>query len=378
MIARILEEKLHRYDDDRKALIIMGPRQTGKTTLLQHVYGTKKGVLWLNGDEFTTREFFDGVTTARLRAYIGDAKYVIIDEAQRIRDIGIKLKLITDHIQTTKLVVTGSSSFELSSRLNEPLTGRKWEMRLYPISFLEMVRHHGLWREREMLEERLVFGYYPEVVVTEKSRQLIVRALAGDYLYKDLLIWNRIKKAEKIQRLLQALAFQVGHQVSYLELSRLVGLDKETVESYIDLLEKAFVIFRLGSFRRNLRTELNKSKKIYFWDTGIRNALISNFSPLNARDDVGALWENFLIAERLKYISYFDIYSNCYFWRTKRQQEIDYVEERDGKLHAYEFKWNPSSKWKPPGTFSNAYPDSSVELITPANFESFLGVTNPD
>lgn len=376
MIKRIFETKLLEYFDDKKAIVILGARQIGKTTLLNELLGAKKDVKWLNGDDLGTRTLFEGITATRLRNIIGDAQFLVIDEAQRISDIGIKLKLITDQIKSVKLIVTGSSSLELSNKIIEPLTGRKWEFQMFPISFLEMVNHHGFLKEYQLLEQRMVYGYYPEVVTSTKHTEFIIRGLANDYLYKDILIWGGVKKSEKILVLLRALAYQLGNEVSYSELSRSVGLDKETVERYIDLLEKAFIIFRLGSYKRNLRSELKKSKKFFFYDNGIRNALISNFDSLAVRNDVGALWENFMISERIKHTAYQQIFSNKYFWRTKYQQEIDYVEERAGKLFAYEFKWNKKAKLKIPKTFISAYPESEVQLIHPGNFESFLGVTD--
>ena len=303
---------------------------------------------------------------------MGNYKIVIIDEAQRINDIGVKLKLITDELKHIQLIATGSSSFELANQINEPLTGRKFEYQLYPISFTELVNNSNLLEELKMLNHRLIYGSYPDVINNAGNEKEILQQLVSSYLYKDILEWNRIKKSDKIIKLLQAIAFQVGNQVSYNELAQTVGLNNETIESYINLLEQTFVIFRLNSFSRNLRNELKKSHKIYFYDNGVRNALIANYNPVSLRNDVGALWENYLISERIKYCEYNKIYSNKYFWRTHSGQEIDYIEEREGKLFAYEFKWNKKKKVKVPAAFEKAYNNSSFEVINPDNYEIFI------
>ncbi|HHB79854.1 MAG TPA: ATP-binding protein [Saprospiraceae bacterium] len=374
MILRQLDKEIRNRLGDKKAIILLGARQTGKTTLLKAILSNRADVIWFNGDNSTDRLAFADVTVERLKKMIGRNRFVVIDEAQRISDIGIKMKLITDQIQSTQLIASGSSSFELANKINEPLTGRKWEYQIFPLSFSEMVAHSGLYQELKSLEDRLVFGYYPDVVTSEHDKMKTLFSLASDYLYKDILAWNKIKSSDKILKLLQALAYQLGNQVSYAELGRIVGLDNETVESYIDLLEKAFIVFRLPSFSRNLRTELKKSRKIYFYDNGIRNAVISNFNTLSMRNDTGALWENFLISERIKYTSYENIFSNKYFWRTTTQQEIDYIEQREGKLFAYEFKWSKKAKAKFPSSFLNHYPNAETQIVHQDNFEGFLGV----
>ena len=296
----------------------------------------------------------------------------MIDEAQRIEDIGLRLKLITDQIKDIQLVATGSSSFDLANKVNEPLTGRKWEYKIFPLSFQEMVNHHGLLEERRMLPHRLVYGYYPEIVNNPGDEKELLKQLSDSYLYKDILMWEKIKKPDKLLKLLQALAFQVGSQVSYNELAQTCGMDSKTVEKYIILLEQTFVIFRLGSFSRNLRNELKNSKKIFFYDNGIRNALIANFSPAETRMDIGALWENFLVSERIKALHYSNRWTNYWYWRTKEQKEIDYVEESDGVLTAYEFKWNPMAKFKMPKLFLSTYEGAEFRVIHPDNFEDFL------
>ena len=372
MVKRLLEEILASKLGKGKAIILMGPRQVGKTTLLRTLFHNSDDALWLNGDEPDVQAMFENMSSTRLRAIIGNKKVVIIDEAQRIADIGLRLKLITDQIPEVQLVATGSSSFDLANQVNEPLTGRKWEYKMYPLCFEEMVNHHGLLEEKRLIPHRLVYGYYPDVVMNIGEEKDILKQLSDSYLYKDILMWEQIKKPDKLLKLLQALAFQVGSQISFSELGQLCGLDSKTVEKYIVLLEQAFVIFRLSSFSRNLRNELKSSRKIYFFDNGIRNALIANFSQIESRNDIGALWENFLVSERIKRLGYHSIWANNWFWRTQQQKEIDYIEEQDGALHAYEFKWNPDAKYKSPKQFTEAYPDSTFSVIHRDNIEEFL------
>lgn len=372
MIKRFLTDIVKAKLGTGKAILLMGPRQVGKTTLLRTLYPNNDDVLFLNGDELDVRQLFENISATRLKAIIGNKKVLIIDEAQRIEDIGLRLKLITDQMPDVQLIATGSSSFDLANKVNEPLTGRKWEYLLYPLSFAEMVNDHGFLEEKRLLPHRLVYGYYPDVVTHPGDEKEILKQLSDSYLYKDILMWEQIKKPDKLLTLLQALAFQVGNQVSYHELGQLCSLDSKTVEKYITLLEQTFIIFRLGSFSRNLRNELKSSRKIYFYDNGIRNAIIANFSQAETRPDIGALWENFLVSERKKKLSYDGMWRNTWFWRTTDQKEIDYLEEGDGQLYAYEFKWNPKAKSKEPKQFAEAYPDSKFAVITPENMNEFL------
>ncbi len=372
MIARILKDTITKRLFKGKAIIIMGPRQVGKTTLLENLVKNRDAVRWLYADEQDVQALFANPSSTQLKKEFGNAKIIIIDEAQRIKDIGLKLKLITDQIKDIQLLVTGSSAFELANEINEPLTGRKWEYKLFPLSFEEMVNQHGLLTEKRLLTHRLIFGYYPDVVLAKGNEKEVLNQLSDSYLYKDLLSWNQIKKSDKLVKLLQALAYQLGNQVSYNELSNLVGLDNETIESYILLLEQAYVIFRLGTYRRNLRTELKRTRKIYFYDNGIRNALIANFQQADLRQDMGALWENFMVSERMKHNAYHQNWVNRYFWRTTAQQEVDYLEEGDGKLSAYEFKYSTHKKGRITKAFTNAYPDAKTQIITPQNFEEFV------
>jgi len=372
MLPRILENIIRNRLFNNKAIILLGPRQVGKTTLLKKIADSMDDVLWLNADNFEIQALFDIPSSSRFKSIIANHKVVIIDEAQRIKNIGLKLKIIIDEIKEVQLIATGSSSFDLANEINEPLTGRKFEYRLFPVSFEEMTLHHGLLNELSLLKHRMVFGYYPDVVVSMENEKDLLKLLADSYLFKDLLIWNKIKKSDKLVKLLQALAFQIGSEVSYHELGKTVGLNSETVESYIELLEKSYILYRIGSFSRNLRNELKKSKKIYFVDNGIRNAVIGNYNHIELRNDAGALWENFLISERMKHMAYHNIYANQYFWRTHAQQEIDYIEEREGNIYAFEFKWSDTRKARIPKTFSNAYPEAISKIITPANFEEFI------
>ncbi len=372
MVERLIENRIKTKLNSGKAIILMGARQVGKTTLLKNLFQNSNETLWLNGDEPDIRGMLDNITSTRLKAIINNKKYIIIDEAQRIEDIGLKLKLITDNIPNVQLIATGSSSFDLANKINEPLTGRKWEYHIYPISFAEMVAHHGLIEEKRLIPHRLIYGYYPDVVTNTGDEKDILKQLSDSYLYKDILMWEEIKKPDKLLKLLQALAFQIGSQVSYNELGQICGLDSKTVEKYIILLEQTYVIFRLGTFSRNLRNELKKSRKIYFYDNGIRNALIANFSQIELRNDTGALWENFLISERQKINHYNNNWCNSWFWRTIQQQEIDYIEEEDGIISAYEFKWKGSKSCKTPTQFAKAYPEAKFQVITPDNYEAFL------
>ena len=373
MIERTQESAIKSLIGSNKAIILMGARQVGKSTLLHSLLDGDESVLWLNGDDDDVRDMFRIISSTRLKAIVGNRKTVVIDEAQRIEDIGLRLKLITDQLPGVQVIATGSSSFELSSKVNEPLTGRKRELKLFPLSFREMVSHTSFLEERRMIPHRLIYGYYPEVVCSPSNEKVVLKELTDSYLYKDLLSFDTLRKPDVIVRLLKALALQIGSQVSYNELSSLLGLSSKTVEKYLDILEKSYIIFRLGSFSRNMRNELKLSRKIYFWDLGIRNALIGNMAPLENRNDTGALWENFLIAERMKYNSYSNSFAQSYFWRTKDQSEVDYLEEEDGNLSAYEFKWNPAkSKTKCPASFAAAYPSSTYRVITPDNIEEFI------
>lgn len=329
--------------------------------------------MWMNGDDLDVQNLFSEMTSTRMRALLGSHHTLVIDEAQRIPDIGLRLKLITDQIPDVQVVATGSSSFELATKVNESLVGRKREFKMFPMTFEEMVGHTNLLDELRMIPHRLVYGYYPEVVSTPGNERAVLKELADSYLYKDILSIDNINKPDKLVSLLKALALQIGSQVSYNEIASLIGLDPKTVERYVDVLEKSFIIFRLGNFSRNLRNELKSSRKIYFWDLGVRNAVIGNLAQVENRTDVGALWENYVIVERLKRNAYNQSFAQSYFWRTRQQKEIDYIEEEDGMIHAFEFKWNDrKANVKCPQQFLNAYPNSDFSVVTPKNVETFL------
>lgn len=373
MIKRQLQPAIEALLGSKKAIVIMGARQVGKSTLLHEMFSGRNDVLWLNGDDLDVRELFANMTSDRLRLFLGNNQVVVIDEAQRIADIGLRLKLITDQIPDVQVVATGSSSFQLASKINEPLTGRKREFQMFPLSFKEMAAHTNPLTESRLIPHRMVYGYYPEVVTSPGEEREVLRELSSSYLYRDILQLDGLAKPDKLVALLQALARQIGDQISYREIGMLVGLDPKTVERYIDLLEKSFVVFRLGSYSRNLRNELKASKKIYFYDLGIRNAVIADFREVENRTDAGALWENYVVAERVKQISYDRSFVNMWFWRTQQQNEIDIIEELDGQLTAVECKWNPSkANVKPPQSFATAYPEAAFKVITPANFAEYM------
>ena len=373
MIKRTLEGHIESLLESAKAIIVIGARQVGKSTLLHTVLDARTDVTWMNGDDIDIQDLFSKMTSTRIRAILGKSRILVVDEAQRIPDIGLRLKLITDQVKEVQVIATGSSSFSLANMVNEPLTGRKREFRMYPLTFGEMVAHSSLLDELRLIPHRMVFGYYPEVVCSPGDERVVLKELSESYLYRDILSLEGINKPDKLTRLLQALAFQIGNQVSYNELGRLIGLDSKTIERYIDILEKSYIIFRLGSFSRNLRNELKSSRKIYFWDLGIRNSVIGNFSQVESRTDVGALWENYCIAERMKTLSYRGSFAHSWFWRTQQQKEIDYIEEEDGQLKAYEFKWSDQKgSARCPASFTSSYPQASFQVITPQNIEEFI------
>jgi len=374
MFKRLIIETLKKDFFKKKVIILVGPRQVGKTTLLRQVINDfeQSSTLFLNCDEPETLKMLENVSSTELKNLIGNKKIILIDEAQRVKNIGITLKLIVDNIPDIQLVATGSSAFDLRNSLNESLTGRKFEYRLYPFSTQELIDNTSLLEEKRLLEHRMIYGMYPDVVNNPSEAQRILIELNNSYLYKDIFMYKEIRQPDALSKLLVALSLQLGNEVSYNELGKTVGLKSETIERYLDLLEKVFVIFRLPSFSRNMRQELKKSQKIYFYDNGIRNALIQNFKSLELRTDTGALWENFMVSERKKYTEYNKIYSNKYFWRTHAHQEIDYIEERDGILHSYEFKWNEKRVAKLPNSFAANYPNHQFKAINRTNYLEFI------
>ncbi len=357
-----------------KAILLIGARQVGKSTLFhQIIQEGAEQVLSLNCDEPEVKNMLSEMNTTELRMLIGNHCLVMIDEAQRVPGIGLTLKRITDNFPDVQLLVTGSSSFQLQGELDEPLTGRKYEYHLYPLSTAELMESGGFLSVKQTLEARLIYGSYPDVLNHSDEAKEILMNIAGSYLYKDLLSLEGIRKPVLLEKLLVALALQMGSEVSYNEIAQTIGSDSKTVEKYIDLLEKCYIVFRLSAFSRNLRTELKKSKKIYFYDNGIRNAILQNFAPLALRADVGALWENFFISERVKANHYQGRYVKSYFWRTIQQQEIDYIEEEDGAFTAFEMKWNPKkASTALPSAFVRTYPLKESAIITPDSYLEWL------
>jgi len=359
-----------------KVLLLIGPRQVGKTTLLKNILtsvSSEKKVQFWNCDESDVRQFLSEANSAKLKSFVGNSDFIVIDEAQRVKDIGLTIKLLHDSFPNVQLAVTGSSSLDLSNSINEPLTGRKFEYNLFPFSTNELVNHTSMLEEMRLLKNRLVYGFYPDVVNNPGEEKEILTNIVNSYLYKDVFEFQDIRKSSVIEKLVQALALQVGSEVSFNELGNLLGIDTVTVQRYVDLLEKAYVIFHIRSFSRNVRNELKKSIKIYFYDNGVRNSVISNFSPIELRSDIGALWENFLISERIKNNAYHNKHAKYYFWRTTQKQEIDFIEEDEQNLFAYEFKYNlKKANSKCPLTFSNNYPNVPFDVITSENYMDFV------
>lgn len=373
MIKRKLEEVIANQLFNGKAIILVGPRQVGKTTLLrEYIRRSDKQVLSLNCDEPEAQTMLMNTNVAKLQTIIGNNELVVIDEAQKVDNIGLTLKLIVDNMPDVQVIATGSSAFELRNSLNEPLTGRKFEYQMYPVSSGEIIDTYGLVEERRTLENRLIYGSYPDIIMHPEEARRYLTELTQSYLYKDILSLDSLRKPRLLDKLLQALAFQVGSEVSTNELARTLQTDGKTIDKYIDLLEKSYVIFRLGGLSRNLRTELKRARKIYFYDNGVRNAIIQQFAPVNLRNDMGVLWENFFIAERMKRNHYYGLYCNRYFWRTTLQQEIDLVEESDGEMTAFEMKWNPAKKVLFSKSFTEAYNVKETITVTPDNYLEYL------
>lgn len=371
MFSRTLENTIKGKIGSGKAIVLVGARQVGKTTLLKNIL-KNTNYLFLDADDPTTRSLLSNPNTEQIRTIISENKFIFLDEAQRIPGIGLTLKIITDQFKDVQLFVSGSSSFDLGNALNEPLTGRKWEYELFPFSWEEYETEIGFIKSEQQLENRLLYGFYPDVVNNQGQEREILKNLVNSYLFQDILAYSDIRRPEVLEKLLQALAFQMGSEVNYNELAEITGINKVTVQKYIEILEKGYIVFRLNSFSRNLRNEIKQNRKIYFYDNGIRNMIIGNFNQLDLRPDKGALWENFLVSERRKQNLYKDTLSKMYFWRTKQQQEVDFVEEKDGNIQGYEFKWN-SKKSKLPLTFIEAYHAEGF-VIDRSNFRKFVKI----
>lgn len=370
MYLRSINDSIKNRINKGKAIVVIGPRQVGKTTLIESILESKEYLL-LDGDDPKTRALLTEPNTEQIKTILGKYKYIFIDEAQRIDGIGITMKIITDRFKDVQLFTSGSSSFDLSNKINEPLTGRKWEYQLFPVSWEEYESYHGFLHAEQNLENRLLYGFYPDVLNNTGDEISILRNLVNSYLYKDILSFADIRKPEVLEKMVQALALQIGSEVNYSELAQTVNVDKNTVSKYIDILEKGYIIFKLNSFSRNLRNEIKTNKKIYFYDNGVRNMVIGNFNPIELRNDKGALWENFLISERVKQIEYKESLVHNYFWRTKQQQEVDFVEENGGKVFGYEFKWNKKKFQKLPKTFIETY-NAESKVIDKDNFREFV------
>lgn len=362
----VLEEKMHKG----KVILLIGPRQVGKTTLLRTLL-QGKSFLFLNGDDSQIVDILSNANTQELKNIIGNYQYIFIDEAQRIPNIGLKIKIIADLFNGVQVLVSGSSALDINNMTQEPLTGRKLEYYLFPISWNEFEKNVGYITAQQQLELRLLYGMYPDVLNHFGEEVEILKNLTSSYLYKDILAMSAIRKPEVLEKILQALAYQVGSEVSYNEVAQLVGVDKNTVSNYIDLLEKTYVIFTLQSYSKNLRNEIKSNRKIYFYDNGVRNMIIGDFTPFALRQDKGALWENFMISERKKLLNLQQSLVKPYFWRTTSQQEIDYIEVNPHKIEAFEFKWTHNKKTKIPKAFQTAY-NADFKVIDKNNFREFI------
>lgn len=358
----------------QKAVIVYGPRRCGKTTLLKEATKHfKEKYLFVNGEDITVGEFLSSQSIEKLRGFIGTSRILIVDEAQKVKNIGLNIKLILDNIKGVKVIASGSSSFDLAKNIGEPLTGRKYTLKMYPLAQLELKKLENKAQTAAILENRLIYGSYPEVVISHDDRQkaLYLREIVSSYLYKDILELDGVRHADKLSRLLQCLAFQIGKEVSFNELGTQLSMSKNTVERYLDLLEKSFVVFRLNGFSRNLRKEITKNPRYFFYDVGIRNSLINNFNPLSMRDDVGMLWENYIIVEMMKKQEYLNKQANNYFWRTYNRKEIDFIEEEAGKLRGYEITW-AKRKRKPPTEWLESYGNAEYKVVTRNNYLNFI------
>lgn len=370
MITRTITQNLIADCDNKKAIVVIGPRQVGKTTLIQKIVEGKK-TLFLNGDDPQTRLQLATANSQFLLQLVTDYDTIVIDEAQRIENVGVVVKMLIDAKLNKQFILTGSSSLDLGNKINEPLTGRKWEHQLFPLSWSEIKNHYSFANAYARLEEFLIYGMYPEVV-TEANKQKRLLQLSGSYLYQDILELVNIKKPDLLMKLLNALALQLGGEVSYNELAKILGVDRMTVINYIDLLEKVYVIFRLHPFSTNQRNEITAKPKIYFYDNGIRNAIIGQFNPLQSRQDVGALFENFFISEKMKQLNYKGFYGKTHYWRNMQQAEIDFIEINEGEILAYEIKYNPNKKVNFTKSFTEKYHPKETLVVNKDNFWEYL------
>ena len=375
MIHRAIEERIHNALAKKKAVTIMGPRQVGKSTLADAIIPKDARILEINGDNTDVQTMFINVDEAKMKVLIGNKNFLFVDEAQKIENVGNMLKIVAEKFKDVKIIVTGSSAFKLAEAVNESLTGRKREFRLYPLSFKEMADETSTLEESRMIDHRLIYGYYPEVVTSPGDEKEVLKELIDSYLYKDVMEENQIAKPDKLVKLVQALAFQIGSTVSANELAGLVGIDAKTVERYIEILEKSYIIFTLPSYAKNQRNELKFARKLYFWDMGIRNGVIGNMAPVSLRspEELGHMWENFVVAERIKRNDYAArTFVKHYFWRTQQKKEVDLIEIEDGVMTGYEIKRKEGKRVGAPASFTAAYPDAHFKCITPSELMEFL------
>lgn len=375
MIKRAVEGRIQNALSKKKVVTIMGPRQVGKSTLAGAMIPEDARVLEINGDNADVRTMFENVDESKMKVLIGDKNFLLVDEAQKIGNVGNMLKIVAEKFKDVKVIVTGSSAFKLAEAVNESLTGRKREFRLYPLSFKEMADETSALEESRLIDHRLIYGYYPEVVTSPGDEKEVLKELIDSYLYKDVMEENDIAKPEKLVKLVQALAFQIGSTVSANELAGLVGVDAKTIERYIDILEKCYIIFTLPSYAKNQRNELKFARKLYFWDMGIRNGVIGNMAPASLRspEELGHMWENFLVAERIKRNDYAGrTFVQHYFWRTQQKKEVDLIEVEDGLMTGFEIKRKKGKRVSAPVSFTAAYPNAHFECITPDDLLSFL------
>ena len=375
MIKRVIEERIHNALTKKKVVTIMGPRQVGKSTLADAIIPKDAKVLEINGDNTDVQTMFVNVDEAKMKVLIGNKNFLFVDEAQKIENVGNMLKIVAEKFKDVNIIVTGSSAFKLAEAVNESLTGRKREFKLYPLSFKEMADDTSVLEESRMVDHRLIYGYYPEVVTSPGEEREVLKELIDSYLYKDVMEENNIAKPDKLVKLVQALAFQIGSTVSANELAGLVGIDAKTVERYIEILEKSYIIFTLPSYAKNQRNELKFARKLYFWDMGIRNGVIGNMAPVSLRspEELGHMWENFVIAERLKRNEYASrTFVQHYFWRTQQKKEVDLIEIEDGVMTGYEIKRKEGKRVGAPASFTAAYPDANFKCITPSELMEFL------
>ena len=371
MINRTQQKEIDSYLFKGKAILLFGARQVGKTSLIKNTIRNYPH-LWLNGDEPDTNILLENITTDRLKALVGDKKILVIDEAQMVHNIGLLIKRMVDNFPEIQVIASGSSAFELADKTKESMVGRKEEMHLFPFSYQEMVHHTNFVEETRLVPHRLIYGYYPEVVNNPGKEEKILNDLVDGFLYKDILNLEGIKKSSTLQRLVQMLAHRIGSEIKYSSLANDLGINRLTVEKYIDILEKNFIVFSLNAFSKNQDNELKKGRKVYFWDNGLRNRIIKNFTPIELREDVGALWENFIISERKKKLSQENQYKDTFFWRNTQQAEIDYLEIKNNVIEAFEIKYSPNINVKFTKSFTEKYHPKSTQVIHKENFWDFL------